>query len=349
MVVGPPLPLGVAAARPDIAASRTNPNRFLQLPSLPFYRTLIQLHDVIMRTTIDFWHRRGLRYAMLPLTTNAVSSPMGLGSDSRPVSVTVGAVPTYLADSMQFFLEYACRFGGAGSFYVMPSFRGEDTDDSHLSQFTHCEVEIGGGLDDIMSAVQRYLTSMAAAIVTDVGAELPEHALARVVALANQGDSAFVRLTFDEAARLLDHDPRHVREVAPGARSLTRAGERELIANQGGFVWVTHWDHLAVPFYQRLLPGSRPRACNADLLFGPGEVVGAGERHATGDEVRTALRTHHVEEADYAWYVALKDRYPLATAGFGLGVERLLMWVTGHRDIRDMQLLLRDNGVAHVP
>jgi asparaginyl-tRNA synthetase len=335
----------------DLATLRDDPNRYIRLPATEFYRTLARLHDVIMQATMTFWHRNGLRYAFLPITTNAVSSPMGLGSDSSPVGIILGGVATHLADSMQFFLEYACRFGGAGAYYVMPSFRGECADETHLSQFTHCEAELRGDLDDVIDAVQGYLVFLAGSIVDEFHAEPAALAggLAHVAALVEGGDAAFTRMTFDEAARLLGDDVRYIREVTSGARTLTRAGERELIARRGGFVWVTHWDHLAVPFYQRLLPGDQPRAANADLLFGPGEVVGAGERHATGADVRAALTLHRVTDADYGWYVALKDAYPMETAGFGLGVDRLLMWVTGHDDIRDLQMLLRDNGVIHVP
>lgn len=46
----------------------------------------------------------------LPITTGSISSPMGLGSDSIPVKIQLGGRDTYLADSMQFALEYGCRF-----------------------------------------------------------------------------------------------------------------------------------------------------------------------------------------------------------------------------------------------
>jgi asparaginyl-tRNA synthetase len=338
----------------DLRSLRADPDRFIHLPATEFYRTMIRLHDVVMQATMTFWHGYGLRYAFLPITTNAASSPMGLGSDSSPVTVTIAGVGTHLADSMQFFLEYACRFGGTGAYYVMPSFRGERADATHLSQFMHCEAELRGDLNDVIDAVERYLVYLASAIVAEFDSDpdaLPS-GLGHVFALAERGGNAFTRMTFDEAARMLGDDRRYVRDLARQARTLTRAGERELIARHGDFVWVTHWDHLAVPFYQRLLPcerSGRLRAANADLLFGPGEVVGAGERHITGTDVRSALAVHQIANADYGWYAALKDTYPMVTAGFGLGVDRFLMWVTGHDDIRDLQLLLRDNGVAHVP
>lgn len=262
----------------------------------------------------------------------------------------MGEVDTFLADSMQFFLEYSCRFGGPGAYYVMPSFRGEPTDARHLSQFMHSEVELVGVLDDLLDAAESYVAHLGAAVVERFAdrSQLFPAGLDHVKDLAER--RPFTRLTFADAAELLHDVPSAVRWVADGARTLTPLGEQALVERLGGLVWVTHWDHIAVPFYQRLVDGGdRPLAANADLITTAGEVLGAGERHHTGDQVRAALALHQIETGPYDWYLRMKDEYPLGTAGFGLGVERFLMWVLGHDDIRDLQLVSRDNQVGHVP
>jgi asparaginyl-tRNA synthetase len=106
-------------------------------------------------------------------------------------------------------------------------------------------------------------------------------------------------VTFDEAAELLGDDREFVvHDTALGWRGLTRAGERRLIELCGEFVWVTHFDELSVPFYQAV--DGRGRAMNADLLFGPGEVVGAGQRHPDGASTLVALARHRVPAEEYA-------------------------------------------------
>ncbi|WP_323373836.1 amino acid--tRNA ligase-related protein [Plantactinospora alkalitolerans] len=276
-----------------------------------------------------------------------MSSPMGLGSDSLPVAVDMFGVRTYLADSMQFGLEYLCRFAPAGAYYVMPSFRGESTDRTHLAQFMHAEAELPGDLDNVLTVVEAYLRYLAQALASTCSATISritgdlDH-LNRLLHDARP----FRRLTFDEAADLLGHDPRWIVRHG-GWRSLTREGEQELMARCGQFLWVTHYDHLAVPFYQA--QDEHGRAVNADLLFGPGEVVGAGQRHTNRDQVLAALRLHQVDSEAYDWYVRMKETVPLETAGFGLGVERFFMWLLRHDDIRDMQLLPRENGKAINP
>jgi len=82
-------------------------------------------------------------------------------------------------------------------------------------------------------------------------------------------------------------------------------------------------------------------AKNADLYFGMGEVVGSGERHTEVESLRKSMALHGVKEAEYDWYLRMRQVAPLRTSGFGMGVERFLMWVLGHGDIRDLTLISR--------
>lgn len=332
--------------RPRAAAPRSwqDPEKhLLTVLSDPWYRGLLSLQDTLTAATVDFWSRRGVKNAHLPITTGAVSSPMGLGSDSTAVQIDLQGVPTYLADSMQFGLEFATRINDQGSYYVMPSFRGEPCDATHLSQFVHSEAEIPGGLDDVMVLVEDYLRFLTGQMLQD-NADFIETCAGSTGHLLElvKDDASFVRLTFDEAVDAVRDRPGSIHTAPDGSwRSLTRAGEQYLQSALGSFLWITHWDSLAVPFYQATENG---RALNADLLFGIGETVGAGERHVTGAQVRKALALHEVPAHEYEWYLTMKDLAPLRTAGFGMGVERYFLWLLQHDDIRDLQLMLRANG-----
>jgi len=83
--------------------------RYLAVLDDPLYSCLVDLQDLVNYETATFWRERAVRALHLPVTTGSISSPMGLGSDSLPVQVDLFGVPTYLADSMQFMLEYGCR------------------------------------------------------------------------------------------------------------------------------------------------------------------------------------------------------------------------------------------------
>ena len=321
---------------------------YLKILDSPWYRLLVKLENLISIETMKFYEKRGIITIHLPVTTGSISSPMGRGSDSLPVKVNIEGVDTYLADSMQFLLEYGCRLNEKGVYYVMPSFRGEQADERHLCQFYHSEAEIPGNLDDVISLVEEYVKYISKKILKKYKKELEEAIgdISHIEKIANYHGS-FPRVTFDQAEQELKRKYREkitdYIEYNDGWRNLTRRAEHELIKMHNGIVWVTNYDIIAVPFYQQFdnkLPGT---AKNADLLFGIGETVGCGERHQNNIELLESLKLHEVDRNEYEWYIKLKEKYPLQTSGFGMGVERYLMWVLKAKDIRNMQVCLRFN------
>ncbi|MFD7921587.1 asparagine synthetase A [Streptomyces sp. NPDC059740] len=323
------------------AVSGNDQDAFLAKARSPWYALVADLQDAVLATTVEYARGKGLRNLHLPVTTRTITCPSGLGSDSEPVPVTVSGVDTYLADSMQFLLEYGCRVSPQGVYTVLPSFRGEEPDARHLSQFTHSEAEIPGDLADVMAYVEGYVKALAQSLLDQYGERLAE-AVGDVSHLERMAGhpGPFPRVTFAEAVDLLAGEDGCIRDEGSW-RTLTHRGELELMRRVGEFVWVTHFDHLAVPFYQGFGDPDGLTATNADLLFGIGEVVGLGERHTDGETLRKAIAEHDVAEGDYAWYVRLKGELPMPTAGFGMGVERFLLWVLDHDDIRDIPLVPR--------
>lgn len=327
---------------------RPSPDRYLQILDSPLHRAVVDLQDALTVETTSFWSQRGVKAVHLPITTGSVSSPMGLGSDSAPVAIDLFGQHTYLADSMQFMLEYACRLNSAGAWYLMPSFRGEDSDETHLNQFFHSEAEIAGGLDEVITTVDDYVRRLASAALERCGDQVGQIAgsTSHIERMLDMGQ--FPRMTLDEAISYLGDDD-HAVHYQEGWRTLTRHGEHRLLEEVSPVLWVTHYDHLSVPFYQAYGDDEKRTALNGDLLFGCGETVGCGERHEDGEQTRAALAHHRVPEQAYDWYVQMKQHRPMRTSGFGLGVERWLMWVLGQKDIRELQLAPRLNGVTINP
>ncbi len=320
---------------------------FIKAVKDEWYKSLVEIENMISKYTMLFYIDKGLKMMHLPITTGSISSPMGLGSDSLPVKVNLSGCDTYLADSMQFALEYGCRFFEKGAWYIMPSFRGEKEDERHLSQFYHSEAEIPGTLDDVINLVEEYLKYLCVNILEEYEEKIVE------IAGTTEHIKRFInlkevpRVTFNEAINILEDNEKYITHSEYGFRNITKTGEKALMQYFEGFVWLTNFDSMAVPFYQATINDGKI-AKNADLLIGIGETVGAGERHETGDEVRKSLDMHQVKEG-YDWYIKMKDIYPLKTSGFGMGIERFILWLTKQDDIRDCQILPRFNGVNIIP
>lgn len=223
--------------------------RFLRVLDDPWLRLVVRLQDAVIRHTARHWEAQGVAGAMVPITTSSASSPMGLGSDSIPVEVELAGVRTMLADSMQFGLEYMCRLHPGGAWYLMPSFRGEPSDATHLGQFFHSEVEMPTDLAATMEAAESYVRILTRAILDELAQPLSEVG-GGTTHLEAFVDAPFERITFDDAVAILRDVPGGVYADPGGWRTVTREGEQTLLGHVGRPVWVTNWDHLAVPFYQ---------------------------------------------------------------------------------------------------
>lgn len=319
---------------------------FLRALSDPWYILIAEMQSNFFNATVDFYRSRRIYTLLLPMTTGSVSSPMGLGSDSTPVRIGIWDTETYLSDSMQFFLEYACRFFPNGSYSLLPSFRGESPDSSHLSQFYQSEAEVPGTFSDAITLAEDYIRYVSRHLFAGCD-ELLAHFEVDISHVSQLGKSTshIPQITLDEAQTLLrgkyiETDTSH------GFRSLTRKGEQALIEEFSGPVWLTKLDHLAVPFYQGFVDDSLRSAAAADLLMGIGETIGLGERHTTVAQLKRAFELHELDPKEYGWYMELRRDFPMATAGYGIGVERFFCWALNCADIRKCQIFPRMRGVV---
>ncbi|KAG1936526.1 isoaspartyl peptidase/L-asparaginase [Pimephales promelas] len=323
-----------------------------------WYRNLFQIQNTLFHSTVEYFNNKcKYAYALTPITTDTISSPMGLGSDSEPVFVNMLGQDVYLADSMQFVLEYFMRFhdGLPGAYYVSPSFRGEDPDATHLNQFYHVECELLGDMDAAMTIAEGYVAHLTQAMVKQHSDIILNTAgtLSHAQELLKNLENPLPRVPLDQAINIMPSSDclEWVQEGQPQfGRKLTRKGEKVLIKKYGGAVWLTEMDHLGVPFYQAYIEGSgRSKAKAADLLLGLGETVGLGERHSTPEMVREALQHHAVPEDSYKWYIDMRQAIPLQTSGWGMGSERYLCWLLQHNDVRDMQIIPRLKAKKFMP
>ncbi len=305
------------------------------------FSDLAGLHSLVIHGSLEFFRKEGMLFVNVPFTTGSASSPMGLGSDSAPVRALIHDKSILLTDSAQFYLEYAIRSYKRGCYYYGHSFRDEEPDSRHLAQFSHVECEIEGTLAEVKDLVFRYVKYLTEYIYANMDEKYKrsEAVIARVDALRKK--EGFTSVSYTEACRYLAKFEGALKTVADKYTAITSLGEKLLIEKHGEFIWLENWDKMLVPFYQAV-DEKTGLAKNADLLFGIGEVVGMGERHFSKKALRGALNEHRVDENDYTWYLDLKEKHPMQTSGFGMGVERYLMWLLGIEDIRDVELFTRD-------
>lgn len=317
------------------------------LLSNPWYAALNKIFSQVLTSTHNFYREEGIEPTVFPITTGSVSSPMGLGSDSSPVEVEIKKHKVFLADSMQFSLEIGARLNTKGSYYVMPTFRGENIDNRHLNEFVHSEVEIKGNLGDIKKLAEKYIKYLITGLLENCTPEITS-IVGSTKHLITALNRKFASIRFEDAQRELSNVEDALRMSDCGEQVITSIGEKELIKRLGDFTWLTNMPWLIVPFYQAKEQNTK-YSMTADLLAGIGEILGSGQRVLSIKDVDESLKFHKVNESGYLWYKEMRNIQTIQTSGFGLGTERFLLWALKHNDIRDCTLLLRDHSKVLFP
>lgn len=307
-----------------------------------WYKILNSLYSSILYATYDFYKHENIQPSFFPITTGAISSPMGLGSDSLPVAVKIRNNNVYLADSMQFCLEIGARLNAKGAYYIMPTFRGENMDARHLNEFIHSEVEIKGCIKDVMQLAELYIKYLINYLLNNNREEISlitENTRHLEQALERE----FICLPYEQAIRELQDVPNAIKKLDKSVFDITPEGEKYILHKYGDFTWLTDLPWKLVPFYQAQQPNNSEYAYAADLLAGIGEILGCGQRVLTPQELDKSLAAHNVQSEDYSWYRHMRELRQIQTSGFGMGLERFILWVLKHEDIRDCTILLRDH------
>ena len=111
-------------------------------------------------------------------------------------------------------------------------------------------------------------------------------------------------------------------------------------------VFVTDWPRDIKAFYMRLNDDGETVAAMDLLVPGVGELIGGSQREERLDYLERALDKFGLKKEDYWWYLELRKYGGTRHAGFGLGFERLIMYVTGVGNIRDVESFPRTTGSA---
>lgn len=259
---------------------------------------------------------------------------------------------TFLAVSGQLNAEaYAQAMSKVYTFG--PTFRAENSNTSrHLAEFWMVEPEVAftdlSGCADLAEAMLKYLCHH----LLDNHLEdlsffdkfVEKGVLDRVKTLANSG---FARLTYSEAIAILKKSGKAFEYPIEWGMDLQSEHERYLVeVHFKKPAVVTDYPKAIKSFYMRLNDDGQTVAAMDVLAPGIGEIIGGSQR-----EERLAILTARMQEsglnpADYDWYLDLRRYGTTPHAGFGLGLDRVVSYVTGVANVRDVIAFPRTPGSA---
>jgi asparaginyl-tRNA synthetase len=265
------------------------------------------------------------------------------------------AKPAYLTVSGQLEAEmFAHAFANVYTFG--PTFRAENSNTPrHLAEFWMIEPEMAfADLNDDRRLAERFLKTVLSEVMDRCGADLAffnkriDNTL--LATLGNVVENDFVHLPYTEAVRVLEEATAKGKTWEfPVAWGTDLQSEHERYLTEEVFrkpVVVTDYPTEIKAFYMRLNDDGRTVAAMDVLVPRIGEIIGGSQREERLDVLRQRIAGQGLKEEDYAWYLDLRRFGSTPHAGFGLGLERMMMYLTGMKNIRDVIPCPRTPGSA---
>ncbi len=308
----------------------------------------------------QFFQERGFFYVHTPVITS--SDCEGAGEMFRVVTMDGEEVktgdeeffhkPAYLTVSGQLEGEtFACALSNIYTFG--PTFRAENSHTSrHASEFWMVEPEIAfcdlEGDMNLAEEMIKYLVSDALETCADDLAFFNQFVDKGLVErLEFVRDRSFERITYTDAVALLQASGKKFEYPVEYGHNLQSEHERYLTEEHFKCpTTVYNYPKEIKPFYMRKNDDGKTVAAMDLLVPGIGEIVGGSQREERLDVLQANFAEHELNEETYSWYVDLRRHGSVPHAGFGLGFERLLMFVTGVANIRDVIPFPRTPGSA---
>lgn len=260
--------------------------------------------------------------------------------------------PAYLTVSGQLQGEtMALAFGKIYTFG--PTFRAEKSYTArHAAEFWMIEPEIAfADLEENMNYAEGMIRYVIKYVLENCPQDLEflnkfvdKGLIERLNAVAN---SDFGRVSYTEAVKLLEeHNDEFEYKVSWGCDLQT---EHERFLTEKIFkrpVFVTDYPKEIKAFYMRLNDDGKTVAACDCLVMGIGEIIGGSQREERLDVLESRIEELGLNKADYDWYLDLRRYGGVVHSGFGLGFERLVMYLTGIDNIRDAIPYPRTTGQA---
>ena len=234
-----------------------------------------------------------------------------------------------------------------------PTFRAENSNTTrHAAEFWMIEPEIAfADLDDDMRLAEdmiKYIISYVLEHAPEEMAFFNERVDTGLLDRLNHVlSSDFGRITYTDAVKILEeHNDRFDYPVHWGSDLQT---EHERFLTEEIFkrpVFVTDYPKEIKAFYMKLNPDGKTVAAMDCLVPGIGEIIGGSQREERIELLEKRIRELGMNPEDYWWYCDLRRYGSCRHAGFGLGFERMVMYLTGIGNIRDVELHPRTVGNA---
>ena len=288
---------------------------------------LMRVRHRIMMAIREFFDRRGFINVDAPIFT-----PAACEGTTTLFSTKYFDTQAYLSQSGQLYMEAAAQ--AHGKVYCFgPTFRAEKSKTRrHLTEFWMIEPEIAyATIEDVMDLAEDFLTDITGAVIEHNRADLEtlERDIAKLAAL----EKPFLRMTYDDVVKRLNDEG----EAITWGEDFGAPHETKIGSWSEQPVMVHRWPRGIKAFYMAPDPEDDRLCLGVDVIApeGKGEIIGGAQRAHDLKYLEDQIAAHDLPKEAFEWYLDLRRYGAAPSAGFGLGFERTVGWISGVEHVRE--------------
>lgn len=326
-------------------------------PRTNLFTAVFRIRSLAAQALHAFFAERGFVYVNTPIITT--SDAEGAGEMFRVTTLNLDNLPKTPAGQVDFGKDF---FGKSASLTVSgqlqaeayalafqkvytfgPTFRAENSNTArHAAEFWMLEPEIAfADLNDNMELAEdmvRWVLTRVMEQASDEFAFLNQFVDKELINRLNfVKDSDFARCSYTEAIKILEDSGKAFEYPVNWGMDLQTEHERYLSEiHFNSPVFVTDYPKDIKAFYMRMNEDGKTVAAMDLLVPGVGELIGGSQREERYDTLFERIKEMGLAEDEYSWYLDLRRFGTVKHAGFGLGFERFIMYLTGVSNIRDV-------------
>ncbi len=324
----------------DIAHLRPRTNTFL---------AVFRVRSVIAHAIHDFFYKKGFVYVHTPIITSSDCEGAGemfrvttLDDLKKSETEDFFGKKTGLTVSGQLSAE--CMAMAFSNVYTFgPTFRAENSHTTrHASEFWMIEPEMAFcDLEQDMQIAEELIKYIISTVFKDANAEIEffnqyvDKGL--IERLQNILNSEFVKITYEKAVEILKKDNDKFEYKVDFGTDLQTEHERyltEVVFKKP--VFVTDYPKDIKAFYMKQNDDNKTVRAVDLLVPGIGEILGGSQREESLEKLENRIKELGLKKEDYEWYLDTRRYGTCIHSGFGIGFERLVMYLTGMQNIRDV-------------
>jgi asparaginyl-tRNA synthetase len=318
------------------------------------FGSIFRIRSSLIKILHDFYHSKGfLNLDPNIITVNECEGGAGVFqvtetdiiNNKYDPNIDHFCRPAYLTVSSQLQLEaLAC---GLGNVYTMnKSFRSEHSCTSkHVSEFTHLEIEIvNNTFDELMNISEEMIKYVIKQLLITRESDLnnlnnyvSKGLIEKLVKLKSK---SFVKIKYIDAINEINSDIKSNKKLKLSKLSygddLGSEHENYITKKHDTGVFVTHWPMDIKSFYMKQCDDGTCESFDLLIPYGIGELIGASQREDSYKKLSTMMDIKGINKYNMEFYLDLRKYGSCPHGGFGLGVDRLLMLVTGISNIKDV-------------